>query len=71
MFTATCQRVLMLEYKPSFPGTDLHTVNGNIAFSLAGALTSTDGDYCSCYTVNLDKLAKHCSLLGEMLLKSF
>lgn len=51
---------------PVFQG--LHTeVKGNIAFSLAEAVASTDGDHCSCCTVNLDKLAKQYSLLSRCL----
>lgn len=72
MFTFICLTALTLAYNLSFPGSDLHTeVNGNIAFSLAEAITSTDRDYCSCYTANLDKLAKQCSLLSGWLWKVF
>lgn len=66
--TFICLTVPTLAQSSFFPGSDLHTeVNGNTAFSLAGAVSSTDRDYCSCYTVNLDKLAKQCSLLSGWL----
>lgn len=70
--TFICLIVPALAQSSSFPGSELHTeVNGNIAFSLAGAVSSTNRDYCSCYTVNLDKLAKQCSLLSGWLWKVF